>query len=171
MPDIAKLLWPKSVAVVGASSDMHGLRGRILEIMLSHPYGGKVYPVSRSAAEVQGLKAYPSVDALPEPADLAILIIPAQFMPAELERCGKAGIKAAVILSSGFAEEPGEAGARMQAEIAAIARRYDMAVSGPEHRGLRQYRRRAVPDLQPGDGQERRPAPPEARARPAARFR
>ena len=77
MPDIAKLLWPKSVAVVGASSDMHGLRGRILEVMLSHPFDGKIYPVSRSAAEVQGLKAYPSVDALPKPADLAILIIPA----------------------------------------------------------------------------------------------
>ncbi len=136
MPDIGKMLWPKSVAVVGASSDIHGLRGRILEIILSHPYEGKVYPVSRSAAEVQGLKAYPSVDALPEPVDLAILIIPAQYIPAELERCGKAGIKAAVILSSGFAEEPGETGARMQSDIAAIARRYDMAVSGPNTEGF-----------------------------------
>jgi acyl-CoA synthetase (NDP forming) len=136
MPDIAKMLWPKSVAVVGASGDIHGLRGRILEIMLSHPYDGKIYPVSRSAKEVQGLTAYPSVDALPEPADLAILIIPAQYIPAELERCGKAGIKAAVILSSGFAEEPGETGARMQADIIAIARRYDMAVSGPNTEGF-----------------------------------
>ncbi|HEY5226711.1 MAG TPA: CoA-binding protein, partial [Methylovirgula sp.] len=131
MPDIGKLLSPKSVAVVGASSDTSGLRGRILEVILSHPYAGKVYPVSRSATEVQGLKAYPSVEALPEPADLAILIVPAQYIPAELERCGRAGIKAAVILSSGFAEEPGETGLRMQAEIAATARRYDMAVSGP----------------------------------------
>jgi len=136
MPDIGKMLWPKSVAVVGASSDIHGLRGRILEIILSHPYEGKVYPVSRSAAEVQGLKAYPSVDALPEHLDLAILIIPAQYIPAELERCGKAGIKAAVILSSGFAEEPGEAGARMQSDITAIARRYDMAVTGPNTEGF-----------------------------------
>jgi acyl-CoA synthetase (NDP forming) len=136
MPDIGKMLWPKSVAVVGASSDIDGLRGRILEIILSHPYEGKVYPVSRSATEVQGLKAYPSVEALPEPVDLAILIIPAQYIPAELERCGKAGIKAAVILSSGFAEEPGEAGARMQADIAAIARRYDMAVTGPNTEGF-----------------------------------
>lgn len=135
MPDIGKMLWPKSVAVVGASSDVHGLRGRILEIVLSHPFAGKVYPVSRSATEVQGLKAYASVEALPEPVDLAILIIPAQYMPAELERCGRAGIKAAVILSSGFAEE-GEAGARMQDEIAAIARRYDMAVSGPNTEGF-----------------------------------
>ena len=136
MPDIGKLLWPKTVAVVGASSDVTGLRGRILEIILSHPYTGKVFPVSRSAAEVQGLKAYATITDLPEPADLAILIVPAQYIPAELERCGKAGIKAAVILSSGFAEEPGDAGLRMQAEIAATARRYDMAVSGPNTEGF-----------------------------------
>lgn len=136
MPDISKLLWPKTVAVVGASNDLHSLRGRIMETILSHPYEGKIFPVSRSADEVQGLKAYKSVDDLPEPADLAILIIPAQFVPAELERCGKAGIKAAVILSSGFAEEPGGAGARMQKEITAIAKRYDMAVTGPNAEGF-----------------------------------
>jgi len=136
MPDISKMLWPKSIAVVGASSDTKGLRGRILEIMLSHPYAGTVYPVSRSAAEVQGVKAYSSVEALPERVDLAILIIPAEFIVAELERCGRAGVPAAVILSSGFAEEPGERGIRMQAEIAAIARRYDMAVSGPNTEGF-----------------------------------
>ena len=90
MPDIGKLLWPKSVAVVGASSDTHGLRGRIFEIIRSHPYAGNVYPVSRSAAEVQGVKAYASVEALPERVDLAILIVPAAYVPAELERCGRA---------------------------------------------------------------------------------
>ncbi len=136
MPDIAKLLWPKTVAVVGASSDVHGLRGRILQIMLSHPFAGTIYPVSRSAAEVQGLKAYQSVADLPQPADLAMLIIPAQFVPEELERCGRAGIKAAVILSSGFAEEPGEAGLRMQATLRATAARYDMAVAGPNTEGF-----------------------------------
>jgi len=136
VPDIAKLLWPKTVAVVGASSDTHGLRGRILEVMLSHPFKGTIYPVSRSAAEVQGHKAYKSVAELPEPADLAILIIPAEFIPDELERCGRAGVKAAVILSSGFAEEPGEAGQRMQAAIRATAQRYDMAVTGPNTEGF-----------------------------------
>jgi acetate---CoA ligase (ADP-forming) len=135
VPDIGKLLWPQSVAVVGASSDTHGLRGRILEILRSHPFAGKIYPVSRSASEVQGLKAYPSVDALPQPADLAVLIVPAQHIPAELERCGTAGIKAAVILSSGFAEE-GEVGRRMQHDIAVTAQRYDMAVAGPNVEGF-----------------------------------
>jgi len=135
--------------VVGASSDTHGLRGRILEVMLSHPYAGKIYPVSRSAAEVQGLKAYPSVDALPETVDMAVLIIPAVHVAAELERCGKAGIKSAVILSSGFAEESGGEGARMQADIAAIARRYDMAVTGPNSEGYANIAASLCPTFSP----------------------
>ena len=136
MPDIGRMLWPKSVAVIGASSDTRGLRGRILEIMKGHPYAGAIYPVNRREAEVQGLRAYPSVADLPEPADLAVLIIPARFVPEELERCGQAGVKAAIILSSGFAEEPGETGARLQDEIRAIAKRHDMAVSGPNGEGF-----------------------------------
>jgi acyl-CoA synthetase (NDP forming) len=135
MPDIQKLLWPKSVAVIGASSDTRGLRGRIVQILRSHPYQGAVYPVSRSEAEVQGLKAYKSVAELP-PTDLAALIIPAKFVPQELENCGKAGIKAAIILSSGFAEERGESGPALQRQIQAIAKTYDMAVSGPNGEGF-----------------------------------
>ncbi len=122
--------------MVGASSDTKGLRGRILEVMLSHPYAGTIYPVSRSAAEVQGRKAYASVADLPQPADLAVLIVPAQYVADEVERCGRAGIMAAVILSSGFAEEPGEAGARMQEAVRATAARYDMAVCGPNSEGF-----------------------------------
>src|SRR3954454_18846336 len=136
MPDIQKLLWPKSVAIIGASSDTRGLRGRIVQIMRSHPYAGAVYPISRSETQVQGLKAYKSVSDLPAPADLAALIIPAKFVPPELERCGAAGIKAAIILSSGFAEEKGEAGPALQKEIQAIAAKYDMAVSGPNGEGF-----------------------------------
>src|SRR5256885_1736351 len=135
MPDIAKLLWPRSVAIIGASSDTRGLRGRIVQIMHSHPYQGAVYPVSRSEAEVQGLKAYKSVAELP-PTDLAAMIIPAKFVPQELENCGKAGIKAAIILSSGFAEETGETGPALQKQVQAIAQKYDMAVSGPNGEGF-----------------------------------
>jgi acetate---CoA ligase (ADP-forming) len=129
------LLWPRSVAVVGASSDTHALRGRIFETIRGQPFAGHVYPVSRSATVVQGETAYPSVDAIPERPDLAILIVPAAYVVTELERCGRAGVKAAAILSSGFAEA-GENGAQMQREIAAIAHRYDMAVSGPNSEGF-----------------------------------
>jgi acetate---CoA ligase (ADP-forming) len=135
VPDIRSLLWPRSVAVVGASSDTHALRGRIFETIRGQPFAGRVYPVSRSTTIVQGETAYPSVDALPERPDLAILIVPAAYVVAELERCGCAGVKAAAILSSGFAES-GENGAQMQREITAVARRYDMAVSGPNSEGF-----------------------------------
>ncbi len=115
LPDIAKLFSPRSVAVIGAAPLGQGLRGRILEILRAHPYAGGVHPVSRTNAEVQGLKAYPTIGDVPGPVDLAVLIIPATFVVEELRRCGEAGVGAAIILSSGFAEEPGEAGARMQA--------------------------------------------------------
>jgi len=168
MADIGKLLWPQSVAVVGASSDLQGLRGRILQTILSHPFAGRVYPVSRSATEVQALKAYSSVDTLPEPADLAILIVPAQYVPTEVERCGRAGIKAALILSSGFAEE-GEAGARMQDEISVIARRYDMAVGGPNSEGFANIPWSFCPTFSPVMDQNAGPIKP-ARALGAGRV-
>lgn len=150
--DIGALLNPKSVAVIGAAPAGQGLRGRILEFMKLHPYAGGIYPVSRSHAEVQGLKAYPSIDACPGPVDLAILIVPAKFVPDELERCGKAGVKAAAIISSGFAEEPGEAGAKMQADLKAIAQRYAMAVTGPNSEGFASIDAALLPTFSPVAG-------------------
>jgi acyl-CoA synthetase (NDP forming) len=136
MPDLSALLSPASVAVIGASPDLSGLRGRTLKVMLRHPYRGRIYPVSRSHASVQGLQAYPSIDKVPERVDLAVLIVPARFVPDELERCGRAGVRAALILASGFAEDGNEAGATLQARIAESARRYDMAVCGPNAEGF-----------------------------------
>ena len=111
------------------------------------------------------MKAYPSVDALPQPVDLAILIVPAEYVPAELERCGRAGIKAAVILSSGFAEE-GETGTRMQREIAATARRYDMAVSGPNTEGFANIAAALCANFSPAMDRNAGPLKPVRRARP-----
>ena len=135
-PDIGALLAPQSVAVIGAAAKGQGLRGRILEILLAHPYAGKIYPVSRTSDVVQGLAAFPSIGDVPGPVDLAVLIIPAKFVVEELERCGRAGVKAVVILSSGFAEEPGGAGLRMQDLVRSIAERYGMAVNGPNSEGF-----------------------------------
>ena len=123
MPDIAALLSPQSVAVVGASPDTSIIRGRTLKVMLQQGYPGRVYPVSRSHAEVQGLKAYASVAELPERVGLAVLTIPAATVPDELERCGQAGVRAALVVASGFAEDKAESGAAMQKGIAEVARR------------------------------------------------
>jgi acyl-CoA synthetase (NDP forming) len=165
LPDIGKLLSPKSVALIGASSDTHGLRGRILEIMKGHPFGGTLYPVSRSEAEVQGLKAYRSIAEVPGPVDLAVVIIPAKHVPEELDRCGRAGVKAAVVLSSGFAEEPGTGGSGLQDEIRTVARRYDMAVSGPNAEGFANLPAALCPTFSPAMEAGARPLlpPPERR--------
>ena len=136
MPDLSALLWPNVVAVIGASPEPNILRGRIMEVMTSHDFKGTIYPISRSHEEICGLRCYPSIDKVPERVDLAVLIIPAEFIHSTLAACGEAGVRAAQILTSGFAEEGGEAGAAEQDEIRAIAERYDMAVFGPNSEGF-----------------------------------
>lgn len=136
MPDIGALLSPSSVAVVGASPDAGILRGRIMHVLACHPYKGKVYPVSRSHSEVLGLKAYPTVSDLPEAVDLAVLIIPAAYVPDTLEECGAKGVRAAQIITSGFAEEVNGDGGDLQQKIRDIAEKYDMAVCGPNSEGF-----------------------------------
>ena len=136
MPDLGALLNPRAVAIIGASPDEHRLRGMMLKVMLTHPYEGDIYPVSRSHDEIMGLKAYPSIEAVPASLDLAIMVIPSEFVIAELERCGEAGVRAVLIITSGFAEQDGDDGTAMQAELGAIAKRYDMAVMGPNSEGF-----------------------------------
>ena len=136
MPDLDALLNPNTIAIIGASPDEAKLRGMLPAVMLSHPYPGKIFPVSRSHEEVMGLKAYSSIAEVPEPVDLAILAIPSQFVADELVRCGDAGVKAALIVTSGFAEEAGESGRAVQQKLAEIAGAYDMAVLGPNSEGL-----------------------------------
>ncbi len=148
-PNIGALLNPKTVAIIGAAPKGQGIRGRIMEVLTAHPYKCKLFPVSRNLPEVQGLQAYPSIEECPEPVDLAIFCIPAKFVAAELERCGKAGVKAAIIISSGFSEEPGEAGAKMQSELRVIADRYGMAVNGPNSEGYTNFETSFCPTFSP----------------------
>jgi acyl-CoA synthetase (NDP forming) len=136
MPDLRPLLWPRSIALIGASDNKEIIRGRLLHIMLLRGFPGKIFPVTPSRAEVQGLKAYPSVAALPEPVDLAIVVIPASSVIEVLEECGARGIRAAIIISSGFGEERGEAAQARQDALRRIAARHDMAICGPNCEGL-----------------------------------
>jgi acyl-CoA synthetase (NDP forming) len=166
MPDLGALLWPRTVALIGASSDAEGLRGRIFNVMRGHAFAGKLYPVSRSNSEVGGIKAYPSVADLPQPADLAVIIIPAKHVAEELERCGKAGVKSAVVLSSGFAESVIAEGGQMQSEVRAIAQRYQMAVMGPNSEGFANIAANLCPTFSPAMEAGERPLVPAGRPRP-----
>ena len=165
MPDLGALLWPRTVALVGASADAESLRGRIFHVMRGHAFAGTLYPVSRSSTEVLGLEAYPSVADLPQPADLAVIIIPAQHVPAELERCGRAGVRSAVVLSSGFAEASGEGGSTLQAEVRAIAKRYGMAVMGPNSEGFANIAAGLCPTFSPAMEASERSLLPAGRPR------
>ena len=99
MGNLQALLWPKSIALVGASPDKKIIRGRLVEAIGQHPYSGTVYAVSRSHRKINGLACFRSVNDLPAGVDLAIITIPAEFVPSALEACGERGIGAAIVIS------------------------------------------------------------------------
>ena len=142
MPDLDALFWPRSIALIGASPDKSGIRGRIVDAVRQHGFQGPIYPVSRSHTNIDGLTAYPDVGSIPEPVDLAIVTIPAVYVVAALQACGERGVRAAVIISSGFAEERGEDGIAREDGIRDVVARYDMAVLGPNGEG---YMNAAMP--------------------------
>ncbi len=90
MPNLDALFWPRSIALVGASPDKSGIRGRIVDAVRQHGFDGPLYPVSRSHKRIDGLTAYPCVSALPESVDLAIVTIPAVYVPDALVACSRA---------------------------------------------------------------------------------
>ena len=136
MPDLTKLLRPRSIALIGASADRATIRGRFTEILLLHGFDGPLQLISRSEPRIAGRDTLPSVAALPAPVDLAILLVPAAAVAEVLEACGQRGVRAAIVVASGFAEEGSPEGRERQAAVAAIAARYDMAVSGPNAEGF-----------------------------------
>lgn len=132
---LAPLLSPQSIAVIGASSDRHRIRGMILHTLLEGGFPGRIYPVNPSHREVQGLTAYPSLEALPEPVDLAMIALPANVVPKTLEECAAAGIKAAVVYTAGAAQAaPGEVA--LHEQIEAVSRRTGIRVLGPNTEGF-----------------------------------
>ena len=135
-PDLSPLLSPRSIAVVGASPDKEIIRGRLLHVLMARGYPGNIYPITRSHAVVHGLPAYASIDDVPEVPDLAIVVIPAANVPEALEACGRRGVRAAAIISSGFAEEVGAAAADRERRLREVIARYKLLVSGPNSEGV-----------------------------------
>ena len=126
---------PQSIALIGASPDATKIRGLLLRMLQKNEFPGQLYPINRSYEEVAGLRCFPSIDAIGAPVDLALVAIPAAGVLQSLEECARAGVRNAVVISSGFAEEGGSS-ADLQREIAALARRTDMRISGPNAEGF-----------------------------------
>ncbi len=127
------LFNPASVAVIGASNTPGSWGSNAMKGVLS---GGnrRVYPVNPNSPEVMGRTACRSVTDIPEAVDLAVIVVPEKLVPGIVRECAGKGIKAAVIITSGFAET-GEAGRKMEAEILAIARQGGLRFIGPNSMG------------------------------------
>ena len=135
-PDrIAKLLNPQSVAVIGASDDPTRIGGRPIAYMRGQGYQGKIFPVNPNRTTVQGLAAYPTVAALPETPDVAIVIVPAAAALESITALAERGCAAAIVFSSGFAET-GPEGAREQQKLVDAAHKHGMRLIGPNSLGL-----------------------------------
>ncbi len=126
---------PESIALIGASRDHEKIPGRLLAFLRKNEFPGRIYPVNPNYGDIDGLKCYKSIADVGEPVDLAIIIIPARGVLGALEQCASAGVRNAVIISSGFAEEGGDSAA-MQDAIAALAKKSGMRISGPNAEGF-----------------------------------
>jgi acyl-CoA synthetase (NDP forming) len=168
MPDLKPLLSPDSVCIVGAAADS-SLRGRLTQQLVEHGFDGPIYPVTRSQKEVLGHKAYAAVGDIPEAADLAIILVPAAHVVATIEQCAARGIPAAIVISSGFAEEKSEAAAARDQALRAIAERTGMVIAGPNSEGLVNPLRPLVATFSPVFHDPKDPLLPQnSRAKPIA---
>ena len=132
---LAPLFRPRSIAVVGASRDPHSPGGGVFRALAESGFPGPVYAVNRSAVEVAGRRCYPALALLPEPADLVVVAVPADAVPAVARDAAAHGARALVVLSSGFSES-GPAGAALEADLLHVVRTCGLRVLGPNCLGL-----------------------------------
>lgn len=135
MSSLEKLFRPRSVVILGASNDTTRISGRALHYLLKAGYAGEIYPVNNKRDEVQGLKAFASLDLVEQVPDMALICLPATLLKQALRDCVAKGVGAAVIYAAGFAET-GEEGLALQDELRDIARAGNLRLLGPNCLGL-----------------------------------
>jgi acetate---CoA ligase (ADP-forming) len=129
------LFRPQSVAVIGASNSQGTIGHKVMQCLMQAGYTGVVYPINPSADSVLSVKAYPSVQAVPGPVEMAVIVVAARFSLQVVEECGRKGVKALVVISDGF-KETGAQGAELENKLLAVARSYGMRLLGPNCIGL-----------------------------------
>ncbi len=126
---------PRSVAVIGASRDVEKLGYAVLNNIKESGFAGQIYPINPKADEILDLKAYPSVLDVPDPIDLAVIVIPSRFVLAAVEECGQKQIPSVVVISAGF-REAGREGLEQELELVKIARKHNIRLIGPNCLGV-----------------------------------
>ena len=133
--DLDVFFKPRSVAVIGATEKAGHVGRAILWNLISSPFGGTVYPVNSKRAAVLGICAYPSIGAVPERVELAVIVTPAESVPSVIRECVEAGVRGAVIISAGF-RETGAQGLALERQILETARQGNMRLIGPNCLGI-----------------------------------
>lgn len=137
------LIDPKTMAILGASNDVHKFGGRPIRYMLEGGYTGKIFPVNPKGGEIQGLTAYADVRDIPEPVDVAVVSLPAPYVVDAAKGCAEAGVRSMAIFSSSFAEVD-EQGRQWQDQLTEIARTSGMRIMGPNCMGMLNVHSRAI---------------------------
>jgi acetyltransferase len=143
------LFNPRSIAILGASSNFNKVSGRPLSYMLRFGYPGKIYPINPKYEEISDVKCYPTVKDVPGEIDILMVIIPAKEILPNLELGLEKKVKAAVIVSGGFSEV-GEEGRKLQAQLTSFARDTGMLIYGPNTTGFLSLVNRAVATFSQG---------------------
>ena len=133
--DIRAVLEPRSIAVIGASSDPAKTGHVLFKNIVVNGFPGKVYPINPKADEILGIKAYPKILDVPDDIDVVFFLLPGQFVPTLYEDCKKKGVKAAVIIAAGFAEV-GEEGAKQQKMLVDLVKSTGVRCVGPNSIGF-----------------------------------
>lgn len=132
---VRAFLEPRAVAVLGASRDPTSIGGRLFRNLVTQPFSGVVYPVNPNSTAVQGVTAYPTVLDVPGEVGLAFIAVPAAHVVRVAEECGRKGVRALVVISSGFGEVGPEGLARQQ-ELLEVCREHGMRLIGPNCMGI-----------------------------------
>ena len=133
--NLEALFHPRSVALIGASTEQAKLSGRPIRYFREFGYAGRLYPINPKYKEIAGVPCFASLGDVPGEVDLAVITLPASAVPQALAECGAKGVKAAAIISSGFAEIGGE-GIELQEALKRVASEYGIAVCGPNCSGF-----------------------------------
>lgn len=129
------LLCPKSVAVVGASEREGSVGRAVFWNLISNPFGGTVYPINAKRSNVFGVRAYPSLEALPEPVETVVMAVPAATVVEVAESAGKLGARGLIVITAGF-KELGPFGVELEQRLLKTARTYGMRIIGPNCLGV-----------------------------------
>jgi len=132
-PMLPEILSARSIALIGATPEPNKVGYAVMRNLLAFP--GKLYPINPKHQTILGRTVFPELASVPDPIDIAVIVVPARFVPRIVQEAGEKGIPLAIIISSGF-RESGKAGEDLEHQVLTVARRYNMRIMGPNCLGL-----------------------------------